>query len=74
MSAHGEPEIGVSAVRADPQTRLRKWANRRSRQLLWVLLAVSSVIILILASAMFWRSICLFNLPDVGDLFSARTC
>lgn len=49
--------------------RLRRWAVRRGRQLLWVSAIVVLGLALLLAGVLIWRSASLIGLPDVGDPF-----
>ena len=73
MYTLGEPVTRESAPRLNPSTRLRRWAARRTRQLLRVCLAVSTLLVLVASVVLIGRQLCLFNLPDVGDPFNVAT-
>jgi len=64
-----DAEREVLAVRPERPSRLTAWAVRRGRQALAVVVATASVVLVLAAGALLWRSVCLFNLPDVGDPF-----
>jgi hypothetical protein len=69
MSTQDEREVGVRATPMKTFMRLRRWAARRTRQGLQILVAQAIGVVLVVAGAFIWRSASLFGLPDIGDSF-----
>jgi len=73
MLGQDQTIITVAPARPNTRERLRKWAARRTRQLLRVLGAVTFVLVVGVVAVLFWRQACLFTLPDIGDPFDKAT-
>lgn len=64
-----ELETPAPAERITVAKRLRRWAGRRTRQLLRALLVLSLGLALIVVGLLIWRAARLIGLRDVGDPF-----
>jgi len=73
MSVQDETITSPALARPNTRARLRKWAARRTRQLLRVLSALTFVLVLCAAAVFIWRQTSLVNLPDIGDPFDVAT-
>jgi hypothetical protein len=50
-------------------SRLRRWAARRTRQLLWVMTILAVALLLTTSGVLIWRWAGLIGLPDIGEPF-----
>jgi len=73
MSAQEQTVTSVALACPSNSVRLRKWAARRTRQLLRVLSALTFALGVGAIAVFMWRAACLVGLPDIGDPFDAAT-
>jgi hypothetical protein len=67
MLDHDETAVFARASTPSWQTRIRRWAARRARQLLTAVLIVTVILVLAVCAVVLRRATCLIGLPDVGD-------
>ncbi len=61
-------ESSATPAAASP-SRLRRWAARRARQLLWAVAIMAVTLFVTTAGVLVWRWSGLIGLPDIGDPF-----
>ncbi|WP_422927855.1 hypothetical protein [Singulisphaera sp. PoT] len=69
MATENEASSSLHVAPPDTWTRLRRYAWKRGRQALRILLALVLGLIVVAAGALAWRACGLIGLPDIGDPF-----
>jgi hypothetical protein len=69
ISTREQFEAAVPAPERADESRFRRWARRRARQLLWVAAVLAVSMVVVAAGVMLSRAVRLIGLPDIGDPF-----